>query len=96
MCNPAALGRPSATGIAPQINALAPGSDYGARFTQFALRFPKLCSMDSTRLRAMFDIYNVFNANAVTSEIYATGPSYLSVSGFMPPRLLRFAIQADF
>jgi hypothetical protein len=92
----AALGRPSATGIAPQINALAPGSDYGERFNQFDLRFTKIFSMDSTRLRAMFDIYNVFNANAVTSEIYATGPSYLSVSGFMPPRLLRFAIQADF
>ena len=91
-----ALGRPSATGIAPQINGLAPGTEYGERFTQFDLRFTKIFDTNRARLRAMFDIYNVFNDNAVTSEIYASGPSYLRVSGFMPPRLLRFAVQADF
>lgn len=92
----AALGRPSATGIAPQINALEPGTEYGEYFKQFDLRFTKIFQMANARLRAMFDVYNVFNENAVTSEIYASGASYLNVSGFMPPRLLRFAVQADF
>ena len=91
----AALGRPSATGTAPQVNALAPGTDYGERFNQFDLRFTKIIAMGDTRLRAMFDIYNVFNANAVFSESYAVN-SYLTPTGFMPPRLYRFAFQLDF
>lgn len=91
----AALGRPSATGTAPQINALAPGTEYGERFNQFDLRFTKIIPMGETRLRAMFDIYNLFNANAVFSESYALN-NYLTPSGFMPPRLYRFAFQFDF
>jgi len=92
----ASLGRPSATGIAPQLNVLEPGTEYGERFNQFDLRFTKIVPIDSASLRLMLDIYNVFNENAVTSEIYAVGASYLRPSGFMPPRLFRFAVQADF
>ena len=90
-----ALGRPSATGTAPQINALTPGTEYGERFNQFDLRFTKIIPMGDTRLRAMFDIYNLFNANAVFSESYAVN-NYLTPNGFMPPRLYRFAFQFDF
>ena len=91
----ASLGRPSATGIAPQLNVLEPGTEYGERFNQFDLRFTKIIPIDGVRPRAMLDIYNVFSENAVTSEIYATGASYLTPSGFMPPRLSRFAFQIN-
>ena len=90
-----ALGRPSATGVAPGLNALQPGTEYGERFNQFDLRFTKIIPMGETRLRAMFDIYNLFNANAVFSESYAQN-NYLTPTGFMPPRLYRFAFQLDF
>ncbi|MCY4599826.1 MAG: carboxypeptidase regulatory-like domain-containing protein [Acidobacteria bacterium] len=90
-----ALGRPSATGVAPGLNALQPGTEYGERFNQFDLRFTKIIPMGETRLRAMFDIFNVFNANAVFSESYAQN-NYLTPTGFMPPRLYRFAFQLDF
>ncbi len=91
----AALGRPPAGGGSQTLNALAPGSTYGERFNQFDLRFTKVIQTDPARLRLMMDIYNVFNNNAVFAESYAQG-SYLSPLGFMPPRILRFAFQADF
>ena len=91
----AALGRPPASGDAVTINALEPGTVYGERFNQFDLRFTKIFQAGRARIRAMIDIYNVFNNNAVFSESYAQA-SYLSPLGFMPPRLLRFAAQLDF
>ena len=91
----AALGRPSASGAAVTINALEPGTVYGERFNQFDLRFTKIFQAGRARIRAMIDIYNVFNNNAVFSESYAQA-NYLSPFGFMPPRLLRFAAQLDF
>ena len=91
----AALDRPPASGDAVTINALEPGTVYGERFNQFDLRFTKIFQTGRARIRAMIDIYNVFNNNAVFSESYAQA-SYLNPLGFMPPRLLRFAAQLDF
>ena len=89
------LGWPSASGAAVTINAFEPGTEYGERVNQFDLRFTKIIPIDNARLRAMFDIYNVFYENAVFSESYAQG-NYLTPLGFMPPRLLRFSFQYDF
>ena len=91
----AALGRPTFNTRGQTLNALEPGSTYGERFNQFDLRFTKVFTISETRLRAMMDIYNVFNNNAIFAESYAQG-SYLTPLGFMPPRLFRFAFQADF
>jgi outer membrane receptor protein involved in Fe transport len=73
---------------------LEPGTEYGPRFNQFDLRLTKIIPMGQAQLRAMLDIYNLFNDNAVFSESYAQA-NYLTPTGFMPPRLLRFAFQLD-
>ena len=44
----------------------------------------------------MLDIFNVFNANAVTNEEYALGGTYLQPFAIMPGRLAKFAFQFDF
>jgi hypothetical protein len=44
----------------------------------------------------MFDLFNVFNANAVSQEQYAVGPDYLKPQAILPGRLAKFAFQLDF
>ena len=97
------LGRPSIlypSGV--QLNVVDPGTSYGDRFSQFDLRFTKIIELggSGTRLRAMFDIFNVFNANTVTLEsttLASVGdPNYLAPQVIMPGRLAKFAFQLDF
>ena len=91
----AALGRPHTAG-AVSTNLLVPGTEYGERFHQVDLRFTKIIALAGAQLRATFDIFNVFNANAVTAEEYGLGPTYLQPIAIMPGRLLKFAFQFDF
>ena len=92
----AALGRPHTTG-GESINVLEPGTEYGERFHQVDLRFTKIISLGgSARLRAMFDLFNIFNANAVTKEGFGLGANYLQPDAIMPGRLGKFAFQFDF
>jgi hypothetical protein len=78
-------------------NVLEPGTVYGERFNQIDLRFTKIVGLGGTvRLRAMFDLYNLLNANTATLEQYAVGPAYLSPQAIMPGRLGKFAFQLDF
>ena len=93
----AALGRPQALPGAVTVNAVRPGTQYGERFNQFDLRLTKIFGVGGdTRLRAMVDLFNLFNANAVVKEQYGVGDDYLVPLGFMPGRLLKFTFQLDF
>ena len=92
----AALGRPATQG-AQTVNVVPPGTIFGDRFNQFDLRFTKNFRFAGTvRLRAMFDIYNLFNANSATSEVLGFGPLYLNPQVIMPGRLGKLAFQIDF
>ena len=93
----ASLGRPLAGGGAVSVDVLEPGTHYGERFQQVDVRFTKIVSLgDTTRLRLMFDLFNLFNANAVTKENYGLGANYLHAGAIMPGRLAKFAFQFDF
>ncbi|MCY4599169.1 MAG: carboxypeptidase regulatory-like domain-containing protein [Acidobacteria bacterium] len=100
----AALGRPSVFG-SQTVNVIPPGTVYGERYSQLDLRFTKIFTFaGGTRLRTMFDIFNLFNANAVTREnpgcaSVAGGPcgdSWLTPQVIMLGRLAKFAFQFDF
>ena len=96
------LGRPLTlfpSGVA--LNAIAPGSSYGDRFNQLDLRVTKIFDLAGTaRFRAMFDLFNLFNANTVTLEqpgLAGIGdPTYLAPQAIMPGRLAKFAFQIEF
>ena len=91
-----ALGRP-ATGGAQTINVLQPGTEFTDRFSQLDLRFTKIFNFGgATRFRAMFDIFNVFNANSNTFEEPAFGANMWSPQVIMPGRLAKIAFQIDF
>lgn len=98
----AALGRPHSLGSI-DVNVVEPGKLYGERFSQFDLRFTKIFGFaNGTQLRAMFDLFNLFNANAVTREAPGFGSAgggggaWLTPQVIMPGRLGKFAFQLDF
>ena len=91
-----ALGRPLAGGGAVTVDVLEPGTEYGERFHEVDLRFTKIANLAGVQLRAMFDLFNVFNANAVTNEEYGVGPNYLQPLAIMPGRFVKFSFQFDF
>ena len=92
------LGRPMTYfPSAVTLNVIEPGSSYGERFNQLDLRLTKIFNLGGTaRFRAMFDIFNVFNANAITLEQPGFGPSWLNPQAIMPGRLGKFAFQIEF
>ena len=92
------LGTSTLFPSAVTLNAIPPGTSYGDRFSQFDLRFTKIVALGGagTRLRAMLDIFNVFNSNTVTFEQPGFGANWLNPQAIMPGRLVKFAFQLDF
>ena len=90
------LGRPLATRRSVTIDVLQPGTAYGERLVQLDLRLTKIFNLAGTRLRAMFDMYNLLNENAVLEERVSFDANWLSPVAILPGRLLKFAFQFDF
>ena len=95
-------GRPLSGTATRDINVIEPGTLYGERQNQVDLRLSKIFTFGGTRAQAMFDLYNVLNANAVTDFDRQFGtptvpnPSFLLPAGIMPGRLAKFAFQFNF
>ncbi len=72
------------------------------RLNQLDLRFAKLVNFGlGGNVRASFDIYNVFNGNAVSREQQAILPGsaadqYLTPLGVQPGRLAKLSFQYNF
>ena len=92
----AALGRrPSLDRIA--LNVVAPGTAFGDRLNQLDLRIAKVIDFGlGGNVRASFDIYNLFNENAVSREQQAFGAAYLMPIGLQAGRLAKISFQFNF
>jgi hypothetical protein len=92
------LGRNLAAGpnATVTIPIVPPGTFYEARINQLDLRLTKAWKVRATRVRGMFDIYNIFNCNAVLSEITTYGPAFRTPTQILGGRLLKFGAQVDF
>ncbi|HKH74723.1 MAG TPA: carboxypeptidase regulatory-like domain-containing protein [Vicinamibacterales bacterium] len=90
------LGRPLSGGAQnATINIVEPGTLYGERLNQLDMRLARPIRLGPTKLSVNFDIYNTFNANAVTSQNnnYAAWQVPLSI---LDGRLFKFSVQYDF
>ena len=91
------LGRPLVLyPSAVELNLVEPGTFYGERFNQVDFRVTKIFNFGTQRFRTMLDLFNVFNANAVTIEEPSFGPEWLAPTTIMPGRLVKVAFQFDF
>jgi hypothetical protein len=95
------LGRPLA-GNAPNVtvNMLFPGTLYGDRRNQLDLRMTKIFRVQQIKAGVSFEVYNVFNTNAVLTENATyrdtTQSGWRIPTSIAPPRLLKFSLQLDF
>ncbi len=84
-----------ATGTAV-IQLIQPGSTFESTIHQFDARFAKVFRLGQSRLRANFDLYNLFNASSILQVNNSFGPRWLQPLNVLPGRLLKFSAQFDF
>lgn len=86
------LNAPSAT-----LPLIEPGTQYEKRNTQVDLRFARTFPVGGgARLKAMVDLYNVFNEGAILGINTTYGPAWQNVTNVLPARLVKFGAQLDF
>ena len=70
---------------------------YEPRLNQLDLRFAKIFTAGNARIRGWVDLFNVFNANSVTSIGSSFNPlNYPEVTAVMGGRMLKVGAQFDF
>ena len=55
-----------------------------------------LGSSRQVRVTPEVDIFNIFNANTITSVVTTSGPAYNQVLNFLSPRIFRFGVRVRF
>jgi hypothetical protein len=89
------LGRNLGIGTA-SVPLIAPGTLYGDRFTQVDVRFGKNFTFGTRRVRASFDVYNLFNSSAILSQNNTFGSNWQNPTLILQGRLVKFGAQIDF
>ena len=96
------LGRSFAGGGTKNLQVLDRNTEYAERLLQVDLRLTKLFDFGPSRVRAMFDMYNLFNESTVMEfnnnygSTLGGGVNWLAPQLLIPGRLLKFAVQLDF
>jgi Carboxypeptidase regulatory-like domain len=92
------LGRNLAAGTAgiATLQLVEPGTLFGGRLNQVDMRVMKMFRISSTNVRAIVDLYNLFNASPVTSLNQRYGPAWQQPFIILPARFAKFGVQVDF
>ena len=78
------------------ISLIQPATEFDPRINQLDLRLTRAFKLNATRLRAIVDLYNVFNRNAALVINTTYGPNWLSPTQIMDGRLLKLGVQLEF
>ena len=80
-----ALGRPYVGGSTAVVNVIAPATEFGDRLNQVDFRVGKLIRAGKLRASLNVDLFNVFNANPVLTEIAEQAPDFFEPAFFIQP-----------
>ena len=89
------LGRTLSAGTAT-IPLVKPGTLFGDRMAQVDLRLGKNVKYRGTRFRALLDLANLFNSNAVLIVNTTYGSNWLAPTYVLPGRVIKPTVQFDF
>ena len=93
----AALGTAASPGFSlTSPGIIPPQTVFESRSNQVDLRFDRTMRLGRSRLKAMFDVYNVLNASAVLGNNTRFGPAYLTPTFVLDARIFKFGAQFDF
>ena len=98
------LGRNLSAGATAtaSINLIAPNTVYGDRINQIDMRFTRVFTVRTARIRAMLDLYNMANRSTVVTwnntygALAGGGATWLTPLGILPARLIKLGVQFDF
>ena len=93
------LGRNLSSAATATVNVVAPGTLYAKRLNQVDLRIGKMFTHGKTRLHALVDLYNAFNADTVLTQnnTYGTNGAAWQVPTFIvQARIVKFGLQMTF
>ena len=92
------LGRNLSAGAAgvATLQLVEPGTMFGGRLNQVDMRLMKMFRINSTSVRGIVDLYNLFNASPVTSLNQRYGPAWQQPFIILPARFAKFGVQVDF
>jgi hypothetical protein len=85
-----------AAGGSKTVNLLTPNTLPNDRRNQLDLRFSKILKFGARTLDANFDVYNVFNSDAVLGQTNTYGTTWLLPTSILTGRLLKFGARFDF
>ena len=78
------------------VDLIPPNTEFTERLHQTNLRVEKGIPIGSSKLKAMMDLFNMFNQNAVITQNTRIGSAYLTPTLVMPARMVKFSVQWDF
>ena len=92
------LGRNLSAGAAgtATVDLMEPNTEFEKRLTQVDLRLTKNFRFGRASLKGDFDVYNVFNARDVLSQVLTYGPSWRRPTVVLGGRLFKFGAQINF
>jgi hypothetical protein len=93
------LGRSLSSAANVTINLVEPGTMFGERLYQFDVRLGKIFTVGRTRMHAMVDLYNAFNADTVltlNNTYGTTGASWQVPTFIIQARIVKFGVQMTF
>jgi hypothetical protein len=73
-----------------------PGTVYNDRINQLDFAISKAFRTARAELRPEINFFNILNANPVTAQTNAYGPSLGNVTGILPPRPIRLGVTVKF
>lgn len=95
--NGGTLGRPLSGNVANvSIPLIAPGQLYGERRNQFDVRVAKNIRFANKRVQLLWDLYNVFNSNAVVNQNNTFGTRWTEPTNILLGRFMKVGAQFRF